>query len=360
MKFLIYNFIIFANILITLEEKENNKKNDISNKNNNDNKDIKSKKIKEFLFHISLIVIFVILLFVIIKIIVKYCKKKLAFEKLFDEFSKHKLMREEAIDQVKYVFGFNYVISFLKDIVFISCKYKHKINELKNCGNCSICLSGFILSDKIFITACNHVYHNKCMTDYLNLIFKEIESSEKEIHNFHNYFQCPNCKEYLFTNRNFLPQNKKDEVIEEMNFVKDNQDKKLTLKDLKNDLIIISHKSKHKKNKNNMDTETSSKRTLSSLTKHRKIHKIKKKMKKSEFNKGQNNENNNENKDEIISTNNIQAIEIENNNSNIQSNMKLKDNFEGQNNMKIKNQKYLNVIINNNDNEKTNELKNEI
>jgi hypothetical protein len=315
MKTNIFFFIVIANFLITNGQKEkNNNKNESSNINDDDKKnDNKSKNIRTFILYISFIIIFIILVYILVKIFVKCFKKKFAFKKLFEGFMDDKLIKEEIIDQVKYVYGFNYIISFLKDIIFISCKFKKKYNELKNCGNCSICLNGFDLNDKIFITACNHVYHNKCMVDYLNLITKEINPTEKEIQNFHNYFKCPNCKEYLFANRNYLEKKK----IPEINI--DNQNKI----DIKNDLIVVSHKSRQNVKSNNIiSTESSSIRNLK-----KKFYKKKKRDKKPIFRNVENIQNNVGNKNEIISS--IKST-MDQDNNNIQSNMKLKETFQVQ------------------------------
>ena len=318
MKNVINYYIIIVNILITIEQKNTNNfnKNESGNTNNDNNtNNHKSKNIKSFILYICFIVIFILLVYIIVKICVKCFKKKYAYKKLLEDFINNKLIKEDLIDQVKYVYGFNYVISFLKEIIFISCKYKQKYNELKNCGNCSICLNGFELNDKIFITACNHVYHNKCMVDYLDLITKEIDPNEKEIQNFHNYFKCPNCKEFLYINRNYVE--KKD--ISEINCENQNNVKNV-------EIIISSHKTRQNpKNINIINTESSSVRNLKKFYKN-------KKNKKPLFKKGINNKNENinnnvENKNELINSNNT---------SNIQSNMQLKENLEIQKMSKIK------------------------
>ena len=274
-------------------------------------------------------------------------------QKLFEGFSDNKLLKVEAIDHVNYVYGFNYVIDFLLNKIFISCKFKQKKEELKNCGNCSICLNGFDLSDKIFITACNHVFHSNCMKEYLALIIKDINPDE-EIENFHDYFQCPNCKEYLFTNRNILEQNRKNENIEEIECKNDSKNNGHKLKDFKNgDLIIISQKPR-KNNINNINnfisTEGSSIRNLSDFAKNGKKNKVIKKKKKQISTKGKNNgilnSNNDQNKNEIITKRNNEVI-IESNND-IQSNMNLKENIQFQRNKSNDNKKPIKQNINNN------------
>ena len=301
MEYKLFYLLLFINIYITFEQNENNKKNDDSNEKN------KSKKLKIFLLQMGSIVLFIILIYLIIKLFVRLCKKRFAFNRLLEEFSKNKLLSERAIDQIKYVYGFDYVISFLKEKIFISCKFNNKNNILKNCGNCSICLGPFSLDEKIFITPCNHVYHDKCMTDYLNLILKDTNFNENEIENFHNYFQCPNCKEFLFTNRSFLIP-KKEENSTDNNKENNNEEHKKG-----GDIFMVSTKSKPNIN-NFISTEASSKRNLSRMAKKPKKHIHK---------KGQNRENINkkENNNVIADT---QIIEVENV---YKSDMKLKDNM---------------------------------
>ena len=145
------------------------------------------------------------------------------------------------------------------------------------------------------------------MTYYINLIVKDIDPNEKEIENFHNYFQCPNCKEFLFTNRSFLKP-KKEENSTDNNKENNNEEHKKG-----GDIFMVSTKSKPNIN-NFISTEASSKRNLS-----RKAKKPKKHIHK----KGQNSENINkkENTNVIADT---QIIEVENI---YKSDMKLKDNM---------------------------------
>ena len=309
MKYKLFHLLLFINIYNSFEQNENNKKNDNNEKN-------KSKKLKIFLLQMGSIVLFIILIYLIMKLCVKLCKKRFAFNKLLEEFSKNKLLSEKAIDQIKYIYGLNYVISFLKEKIFISCKFNDKNNILKNCGNCSICLGSFSLDEKIFITSCNHVYHDKCMTDYLDLIVKDINPNEGQIENFHNYFQCPNCKEFLFINRAFLKPSKKEEKnIDNINEINNEEHKK------GGDIFVVSAKSKSNIN-NFISTEASSKRNLSRTAKKQKKHIHK---------KGQNKENanNKKNNNEIADT---QIIEVENI---YKSDMKLKDNMAFQESEKI-------------------------
>ena len=330
MKILIYYFIIITNAYITFEQKWNiNLRKNESKDNNNDKSKNKSKRLKSFLLHISIIIICIILLYLIVRLIINCLKKKYAFKKLSEDFINNKLMKEEIIEQVKYIYGFSYVISFLKNIIFISCRYKERINEIKNCGNCSICQSGFDLSDKIFITSCNHVYHNKCMTDYLKLIIKEIDLEEKEIEDFHNFFKCPNCKEFLFINRKFILINDK-----ENKFDIEEREKENNLEVLKNVEIKVIPKHSKKNINNIISTESSSIRNLSALIRSPDISNKKKTIKKHDFKMPENINNKNiinenENKKKIINSKNIEIFDGENN---IQSDMRLKDNLNFQKN----------------------------
>ena len=357
MRFVIYILIIIEEIFITIEQKDTNinlNKNEtnINHNNNNENKN-NSKKLKQFLLHIGLMLFFIISFYIAVKIFIKCCKKRYAFHKLYVGFIKHKLIKEEIIDQVKYVYGFNYVILFLKEKIFISCKYKDKYEQIKNCGNCSICLNGFNLNDKIFITSCNHVYHNKCMTDYIKLIIKEIDPDEKDIENFHDYFHCPNCKEFLYANRSFLQKannninNNVVEVndnIEEINI--ENNNNNLDEKNTK----ISSYKSRQNVKINNIvSTESSSKRTIPYKRKNKRLGFKKIDKKKEDKNSkietnvydninnnnnsnnnsnniSNNNSNNSGNKNDVNTNKNLPYIEGDNNP--YQSNMKLKDNLE--------------------------------
>ena len=53
-------------------------------------------------------------------------KKNSSFQKLNEDYMKNKIMNEEIIDQVKCVYGFDFIITFLKEKIFISCKYAQK------------------------------------------------------------------------------------------------------------------------------------------------------------------------------------------------------------------------------------------
>ena len=328
MKFVIYIFILIENIFITIEQTNINNGTNI--KDNND-----KSKIKQFLFHLGLLLLFIISFYIIVRITIKCCRKRYAFQKLYLNFINNKLIDDETIEQVKYLYGFDYIISFLKEKVFISCKYKDKYDEIKNCGNCSICLSGFELNHRIFITQCNHVYHKKCMTDYIDLIIKQMNPEEKEIENFHDHFHCPNCKEYLYLNKSFI-QNMNNNVevvndnnIEEMNIDNIQVEEKATK--------INIGKFRHNIRINNIiTTDNTSKRPIHHKKKKKKFGFKKKinKNKKDNQEPTSNNDNKNDNRDDIIVNKKLPNVEMDPY-QNYQSNMKLKDNLEMGKNNKI-------------------------
>ena len=318
MNVIIYGFIIIVNIFNTIEQIASSSQSK-NIENNDNNKNDNSKRIKSFFIDLSLIIILVISLTTIIKLIIKYCKKKYAFKKLYEDYIKNKLMNEEIIDQVKCVYGFNFIISFLKEKIFISSKYNEKNNELKNCEICSICQNNFNLNDKIYITSCNHVYHKICMVDYLQLIIDDNDLTKNEKEKFHIFFQCPNCKEFLFTNRALIHENKNDI---EKNDDKINENNVENFYYLKNNDIIISHD--YKKDDNITSTDRNSKRNLSAINHQNKEIK---KMKILNAKKRQSNdeeiENDIENKNKIINIKRQNIVEGEISPSH-QSNMKLK------------------------------------
>jgi hypothetical protein len=267
MRIIIYYFLFIVQIVFAFEQMHkitglNTTKTGI--KNSNDKAIDSSLKLKFFLIHISTLILIIIFFFVIIKFSVQCFKKLNSYKILKNNYVKKKLMDEEVIAKVKYIYGFKYVISFLLEKLFVSCKYKEKMEEIKECGNCSICLNGFELKDKIFITLCRHVYHEKCMLDYLKIITKELEPNDIEITDFHRYFMCPNCKEYLYINKDFLP-------YKNIHNNNDNNDNIPEIQENKKDsnienVRIIGHKSRQV-NKANLltNSESSTNRNFSKL-----------------------------------------------------------------------------------------------
>ena len=343
----IYIFILIENLFITIEQSNQNN-NETNNKND---KSSNRKRLIQFLTHIGLMLLFIIGFYMIVKLFIKCCKKRYAFQKLYNNFITNKLMSEEIIDQVKYVYGFDYVIWFLKEKIFLACKYKDKYEEIKNCGNCSICLSDFSSNDKIYITSCHHVYHKNCMNGYLDLIIKDIDPEEKEIENFHEHFHCPNCKEYLYANKSFLHKmNNNVEVVNANNI----EEVKIENDNIKNDEKIIKVPIIKSRRNIRIDSiitlESTSKRSIQHKKKNRGLG-FKKKMYKGDKNNQEannNNDNKNENNADIITTKHLPYIEADNN-PNYQSNMKLKDNLEIG-----KNKKMSYKIIRNDNNSKIN------
>lgn len=129
-------------------------------------------------------------------------RKRDSIKMLENLYKSHKLISEKSMNKFLKNFGIKFIIEFLLTKIFTSAIFKNEKEKIKYEGNCSICLNNFEPKDKIFITACEHIYHHECMVNYLNLIEKELKGI-KEIENFHNRFRCPNCKEYFFTNKNY-------------------------------------------------------------------------------------------------------------------------------------------------------------
>ena len=48
---------------------------------------------------------------------------------------------------------------------YIECKYDESKNLFKT--NCMICLLGFTPGESILILLCNHIFHKKCLKDWL-------------------------------------------------------------------------------------------------------------------------------------------------------------------------------------------------
>ena len=64
-------------------------------------------------------------------------------------------------------------------------------------GGCSICLNKFDEKSEVSITSCNHVFHYKCIHNWL---YKNIKNP-----------RCPNCNNKILKDENYL-----DEKIEQI------------------------------------------------------------------------------------------------------------------------------------------------
>ena len=92
------------------------------------------------------------------------------------------------------------VIYFKKIYVIITkCMYKNKmkkkVNKIKytenmNYKNCTICLEDFELNENLSILSCEHIYHIKCINDWINL-----KNDMKSV-------RCPNCNSNIFLDNN--------------------------------------------------------------------------------------------------------------------------------------------------------------
>ena len=86
--------------------------------------------------------------------------------------------------------------SLYKKITIIVYKYvkkiyikKIKFSEDNNYNNCTICLEEFILNTKVSILECDHIFHEKCIDNWI--------VSKKYIN-----VKCPNCNTLILTIKN--------------------------------------------------------------------------------------------------------------------------------------------------------------
>ena len=88
----------------------------------------------------------------------------------------------------------------LKDPKYLGSKICKKEYE-KYGTNCTICLEEFkVDEDKISLTPCYHVFHYKCLSNYMR-------KSEKNIH-------CPNCNQDLLNSWSKMPENINPDTIQ--------------------------------------------------------------------------------------------------------------------------------------------------
>lgn len=167
--------------------------------NNDSDKNSSSSHSSTFVLFMIIVVSFIILagLFIIFsKITLKCCKKSDAFRILEEDLEKNTKIDGTTLYQVKYIYGLKYIFLFLYEKIFTS-----KIifqNKNVSLGRCTICLNTFSDNENIFITACNHYFHIKCIKNYLKLIKEDIKKKEIDSENIIHYFLCPNCKSFLF------------------------------------------------------------------------------------------------------------------------------------------------------------------
>ena len=192
--------IVFLILLILTTQESTIDGSSEDSKSSSSSSNSKLTKIEIFIY-ILCVVIFLVLLFICLsKILIIVCQRYSAFEKLMQSYVKDELAKNNnLLNQIRFVYGLKYIFLFLYDKIFKSTTYR--ADKIKYLGNCTICLNDFNEKDKIYITSCEHIYHKKCMENYLELIKKEIEKNEGEIENFSSYFHCPNCKGFLFANK---------------------------------------------------------------------------------------------------------------------------------------------------------------
>ena len=209
-KITIIFLIFFIIIPFTLQQFLTN----ITNSKNTKDKIQSSSSGKEvniielFFIIITIFVIITLVIFGVSKVILLCCKKSQAFQQLMGDLQKNENISNELLYQIKFTYGVKYIIMFLVNKIFTSTKYK--IQNIKYFGNCTICVSDFNENEKIYITSCRHIFHRKCMINYLELIEKEIEKQNQ--HELNNSFKCPNCKQLLFLKKKI--QNTKKSIKE--------------------------------------------------------------------------------------------------------------------------------------------------
>ena len=241
--------IIFLAIFI-LTEQELTRKN-VSGESTNNSNSSKSQfsKIQIFISIFGIIAFLLLFFICLSKILLRICQKCSAFEKLTESYEKNELFKDDnTLNQVKFVYGLKYIFLFLYQKIFKSSSFR--ADKIKYLGNCTICLNDFNEKEKIYITSCEHVYHKKCMRNYLDLIKKELEKKEEDIENFSSYFTCPNCKRCLFENKNtaiaYININKN---CKEKNNIENNIDNNVNI------LVNNINKNVDFNNKNNINDE---------------------------------------------------------------------------------------------------------
>ena len=206
--------IFFIIIPYTLEESTTNTTNskNANTKNKQSSSSEKELTILQLFFIItSLFITVTLLIFGLSQLILLCCRKSHAFQKLTSYFELNYNISNELLYQIKYTYGTQYIIKFLTNKVFTSTKYT--ILKIKYFGDCTICMNEFKENEKVYKTSCEHIFHRKCMTDYLELIKKDIEKQNQ--HELNNLFKCPNCKQFLFFKQKIknIKKNKKENSI---------------------------------------------------------------------------------------------------------------------------------------------------
>ena len=95
------------------------------------------------------------------------------------------------------VFVFIVHLYYRIKVIIEQKKLNKKINTIKftedcNYKNCTICLEDFKLKSKLSILSCEHIYHKKCINDW-------IESKNDTMN-----VKCPNCNTFIYNNNEEL------------------------------------------------------------------------------------------------------------------------------------------------------------
>ena len=200
-------FILFLTLNInipTFQANLNNnilKANRIRNSTFAENLSFSKKKysnLNRFLCIIGVVSFIFLLVFFLAKISAFCGLKKFVHSKLFEKYAKNELINDNnLLFGIKEIYGIKYIFSFLFEKIFISTEFKKAKN--KYLDTCTICMDDFNEKDKIYTTSCEHIFHRKCIENYLNLIKREIADERRIIENINSYLRCPNCKSYLLS-----------------------------------------------------------------------------------------------------------------------------------------------------------------
>ena len=134
-----------------------------------------------FLIDKIYIISVIIILFILIFIIIIYCCTKNYNERYRNILSRNHMVRNPQLnyEEIQRENNKKIISNLLSNPLLLGERIYEKKYE-KNGTNCTICLEEFkINTDKISLTPCNHVFHFKCLSDWLNESISNIK--------------CPNC-----------------------------------------------------------------------------------------------------------------------------------------------------------------------
>ena len=251
------------------------------NNTSTDDSSSSSKKLTNLSYCLCIIgvVSFIFLLiFFLAKISSCCCVKNIVYSKLFKEYEKDGIINNRLLSGIKEVYGTKYIFSFLYDKIFISTKFQKE--KIKYLDTCTICMDDFNDKDKIYVTSCEHIYHRKCIENYLNLIKQHLMDKNINEGDLNNYLRCPNCKSYLLSNNKILKENNNKNNKENNNISNsgnNNNNINANNNDLNNkdnDIITINirrtiNKQKARRKKKSTDSNTNLDNRLNNINKNK-------------------------------------------------------------------------------------------